>query len=376
MSRRSPVVTCTALAVILVSVLSGCGSSEARVARASGAVSSDIASAQAPAPTANGEWFACPAAIPFDGLTPIPSGKRLNIATTVAPITSIVSNVVGSLADVEGIVPEGTNSHTFEPKPSVAKLLAGADVVFVNGLKLEEPTKELAQANMRPGAGIVELGNRAISEDQQLYDFSFPKEGGKPNPHLWTDPKLAACYARIVADAVTHADPSNEAVYEANATAFIAKLKALDLAFRAASETVSAANRKLLTYHDAYAYFARDYGWEVIGAIQVTDFEEPTAREVAGLIDQVKKLGVPAIFGSEVFPSPVLEQIGKEAGVAYVDELRDDDLPGAPGDTEHSYIGLMRFDFVTMVKALGGDPSALLALDVSDIGTDKAVYLQ
>ena len=97
----------------------------------------------------------------------------------------------------------------------------------------------------------------------------------------------------------------------------------------------------------------------MIGAIQVSDFEDPTPSEVAGLIDQVKAEGVPAIFGSEVFPSPVLEQIGKEAGVTYVDELRDDDLPGEPGDAEHSWLGLMRFDFVTMTEALGGDASAL-----------------
>jgi ABC-type Zn uptake system ZnuABC Zn-binding protein ZnuA len=380
MSRRPPVVTCAALAAVLVGVLSGCGSSKSAVTTGESGAASDatapLASDVAPVAASNGEWFTCSAPTPFDGLAPVTSGKRLTIATTVAPITSIVSNVVGSLADVEGIVPEGTNSHTFEPKPSVAKLLASANLVFVNGLKLEQPTTVLAQANMRSGTGIVELGTRAISEDQQLYDFSFPKEGGKPNPHLWTDPRLAACYARISADAVKQADPLNADSYESNASTYIAKLHELDTAFRAASETVPAANRKLLTYHDAYAYFAQDYGWEVIGAIQVTDFEEPTAREVAGLIEQVRKLGVPAIFGSEVFPSPVLEQIGKETGVAYVDELRDDDLPGAPGDAEHSYLGLMRFDFSTMVKALGGDPSALLALDVSDLATDSAVYPQ
>jgi hypothetical protein len=86
---------------------------------------------------------------------------------------------------------------------------------------------------------------------------------------------------------------------------------------------------------------------------------------------------VRAIFGSEVFPSPVLETIGREAGVAYVDELRDDDLPGAPGgDDQHSWLGLMRFNFITMVKALGGDASALEAFEVENVAVDKAVYPQ
>ena len=98
--------------------------------------------------------------------------------------------------------------------------------------------------------------------------------------------------------------------------------------------------------------------------------------EVADLIEQVESSGVRAIFGSEVFPSTVLEQIGDETGVRYVDVLRDDDLVGAPGDPEHSWLGLMRFDYVTMIEALGGDASALKALDVSDVGPDTAEYPQ
>ena len=85
---------------------------------------------------------------------------------------------------------------------------------------------------------------------------------------------------------------------------------------------------------------------------------------------------MPAIFGSEVFPSPVLEQIGREAGVTYVDDLRDDDLPGQPGDAEHSWLGLMRLDFITMTEALGGDAGALRAVQVRDAAVDKAWYPQ
>jgi ABC-type Zn uptake system ZnuABC Zn-binding protein ZnuA len=134
--------------------------------------------------------------------------------------------------------------------------------------------------------------------------------------------------------------------------------------------------RALLTYHDAYAYFARHYGWQVIGAIQVSNFEEPTPREVAALIQQVRQLGVRAIFGSEVFPSPVLAQIGSETGVRYVDTLRDDDLPGKPGDPDHSWLGLMKFDFITMVESLGGDASALKTVQVADAAPDTAAYPQ
>lgn len=301
-------------------------------------------------------------------------GERLTIATTVAPITSIVANIVGDRADVVGIVPEGTNSHTFEPKPSVAELLSEADVVYINGLKLEDPTKELAEASLRDGAEVVELGSLTITEDQYLYDFSFPENEGKPNPHLWTDPTLARRYAEIVKDDMSTRDPANADYYAANYEAFSALIDDFDVAMRATFETVP--KRALLTYHDAYAYFGVTYGWDIIGAIQVSDFEDPTPGEVAALIDQVRGAGVPAIFGSEVFPSPVLEQIGREAGVAYVDVLRDDDLPGEPGDPEHSWLGLMHFDFITMTEALGGDSTALREFTVENVAPDTADYPQ
>lgn len=299
---------------------------------------------------------------------------RLLIATTVAPITSIVANIVGDKADVVGIVPEGVNSHTFEPRPSVAELLSTADVVYVNGLQLEEPTRKLAATNLREGAEIVELGPRTIRPEEYLYDASFPEEDGKPNPHLWTDPLLARRYAEIVMEDMSARDPDNAASYAANYAAFSDLIDELDTAMRTAFATVP--RRELLTYHDAYAYFAEDYGWDVLGAIQVSDFDDPTPAEVVDLIEQIRARQVPAIFGSEVFPSPVLEQISKETGAVYVDDLRDDDLPGEPGDPEHSWLGLMLFDYVTMTEALGGDAAALRAIEVRNVAPDEAEYPQ
>ncbi|MEY3073415.1 MAG: hypothetical protein RLZZ554_89 [Actinomycetota bacterium] len=301
----------------------------------------------------------------------------LRIATTVAPITSIVANIAGDTdVSIVGIVPEGTNSHTFEPKPSDAATLESADVIFINGLVLEEPTKDLALANLKDGAAICELGTEILPESDYIYDFSFPREGGKPNPHLWTNPPMAKAYAQVVRDVLSRRSPSNAATFAANYDAFALKVDALDEAMKTATATIPATQRKLVTYHDAYAYFAKHYGYSIIGALQPSSFDEPTPKEIADLIDQIKSEGVTAIFGSEVFPSPVLEQIGAETGVRYVDVLRDDDLIGAPGDPEHSWLGLMRFNFATMVDALGGESSALKTLDVSDVAVDKAVYPQ
>jgi ABC-type Zn uptake system ZnuABC Zn-binding protein ZnuA len=322
--------------------------------------------------------YTCPAAASDAGVAktgPL-NGKRLQVVTTVAPITSIVANIAGDRADVVGAIPEGQDSHTYEPKPSVAQIMAGADLVFVNGLKLEDPTREIATKNIPANGQVIELGTVALPPDLYLFDFSFPKEGGKPNPHLWTNPPMAACYARIAGSALSKADPANASYYADNLTKYLARLDELDRLMIAATKTMPESARKLLTYHDAYAYFAVHYGWQVIGAIQVSSFEDPTPKEIATLIKQIKAEKVPAVFGSEVFPSPVLEQISKETGVKYVDKLRDDDLPGAPGEVHHSFLGLMKFDFVTMVSSLGGDAKALQAFDASDVAPDHANYPQ
>ena len=307
------------------------------------------------------------------------SDGKLIVVTTVSPITSIVSNIAGGTpgnkVTVVGVVPEGTNSHTFEPPPSAAKVLSTADVVFINGLKLEDPTAELAQANAKEGSEVVELGTLSIPESEWIYDFSFPKEEGKPNPHLWTNPLFAIKYGAEVRDTLSERDPANAATYATNFAAFEKKATALSDALRADQETIPG-EKLLLTYHDAYAYFARDYGWTVLGAVQPKDFEDPTPKEVAALIEQIRAEKVPTIFGSEVFPSKILEQIGREGGARYEDTLRDDDLPGKPGEAGHSWLGLMKYDYTTMVAGLGGTTSALDKVDTADVAPDRAQYPQ
>jgi len=297
-------------------------------------------------------------------------GERLKVVTTVAPITSITENIGGTKIDLEGIVPEGTNSHTYEPPPSVVATLADADLIILNGLQLEEPTLELAEANKGDDAVILLLGEKTVTSDEYKFDFSFPESEGKPNPHLWPDPTLTTQYATLIHEQLVALDQDNAAYYDTNFAELQRRLEALDQQMRVAAQTVPAENRKLLTYHDSWAYWADNYGFTVIGAIQPSDFSEPSASEVADLIDQVKDEKVPAIFGSEVFPSDVLETIAAESDAEYVDDLRDDDLPGEPGDPEHSYLGLMVQNMRIMIPALGGDASPMDRIDTSLVFTD------
>ena len=302
----------------------------------------------------------------------------LRVVSTVSPITSLVENVGGDRIALEGIVPEGANSHTFEPAPSVAAVLARADLFVANGLFLEEPTIEMARANRKPGALILLLGDRTITREEWVFDFSFPDSERQPNPHLWTAPHLALKYAELIRDELAVLDPANADYYNENYGKLKTRIEDLDGRIAAAMDTIPPQNRKLLTYHDSFPFFGPRYGLEIIGAVQPSDFTEPSAREVARLIDQIRETEVPAIFGSAVFPSPVMEQIAKESGAEFVDKLRDDDLPGVPGAARHSYLGLILEDAHTIVSALGGDPSPLDGFDPGLVfaGQSRAVYPQ
>ena len=305
-------------------------------------------------------------------------GGKLRVVATVAPITSIVENIGGDRIQLEGVVPEGVNSHIFEPQPSLARLMSDADLIIANGLFLEEPTIQLAEANKKDDTPILLLGDQAISREQWQFDFSFPESQGHPNPHLWPDPTLGLKYAELTEAQLSSMDPDNADYYAANLDAFRARIDAMDAAIRESVATIPPDNRRLVTYHDSWAYFALTYGMEVIGAVQPSDFAEPSAREVAALIDQVKGLGLPAVFGSEEFPSDVLETIAREGNTTFIDQLADDDLPGAPGDPEHSYLGLMRQNMQIMIPALGGNADAFADVDVSPVfeGESGAVYPQ
>jgi ABC-type Zn uptake system ZnuABC Zn-binding protein ZnuA len=299
------------------------------------------------------------------GATQSATAERLKVVTTVSPITSLAENIVGTLMDVEAVVPEGVSSHEYEPPPSIAALMSEADIIFVNGLDLEEPTIELAEANKGEDVEIVLLGENTVTEDEWVYDFSFPESEGHPNPHLWPNVQYSQNYARIIHDKLVALDPANAATYDANYAELDARLEQLHEAMATATQTVPEANRKLVTYHDSWAYWAPVYGYTVIGAIQPSDFAEPSPQDVAAIIDQINQEQVPAIFGSEVYPSDVLEQIAAETGAEYVDDLRDDDLPGEPGGARHTYIGLMVQNMEIMLPALGGNADAM-----ADVPTD------
>jgi ABC-type Zn uptake system ZnuABC Zn-binding protein ZnuA len=291
-----------------------------------------------------------------------PADSRLKVVTSVAPITNIVRNIGGERIQLTGIVPEGVNSHTFELAPSDAVVVEEADLVIINGLHLETDFERVVEASGRPDLQLLKLADNTVTREQWVFDFSFP-EGGDPNPHLWLNAAHAMKYAQLVRDKLIEMDPENTSYYSSNADRYLALLQKLDRGIMQSVQTIPEGSRKLVTYHDSWAYFAPRYGMTVIGAVQPSDFGEPTPQEVARIIDQIRAEKVPAIFASEVFPSKVVDQIAKEARVQIVETLRDDDLPGEPGSSENTYVGMMLSNMRAMITALGGNADALAGID-------------
>lgn len=289
------------------------------------------------------------------------ANKTLNVITSVSPITNIVKNIAGDKINLTGLVPEGVNSHTFEPVPSDIVKLSNADLVIINGLFLEDNMEKVVNESLKnkPDIQLLKLADGTINSTGWIFDFSFPKEQGHPNPHLWLNPVNAMKFANLTKDKLIEMDPNNTAYYTENAKKYLVLLKQLDEGIKTAVQSVPPENRKLVTYHDSWAYFAPRYNMTVIGAVQPSDFSEPSPLDIAKLIDQIKAEKVPAIFASEVFSNRITDQIAKEAGVNVVQTLSDDTLPGNLTSPNHTYVGMMLDNMENMVVPLGGNTSSL-----------------
>jgi ABC-type Zn uptake system ZnuABC Zn-binding protein ZnuA len=367
----------TGVALAATLALTGCASGDLQPVEPAG----DETTA-AVEPTADGRDDAA------DGLaTDEAPATDLLVVSTVAPLADVVAQVLGDRGRVETLIPAGSDSHTYEPRPGDVVPLTAADLFVGNGLDLNPAAVALAEANLPDGAPIVLLGEVALDpedlsdehwhdhgeaaphthddgeththDDGETHTHEGADDGAGVNPHVWTSVPNVLAYVDAAAEALTDVDPDGAEAYAGNADAYRAQLEELDGAIRDAVGTLEEDRRRLVVYHDAWAYFGREYGLEVIAAVQPSDYAEPSASDVRAIIDQIRAEDVPAVFGAEEFPTSVTATIAAETGASYVGELADDTLPGEPGDADHSYVGMMRANATTIVEALGGDASAL-----------------
>ncbi len=287
------------------------------------------------------------------------SASPLRVVTSIPPITDLVRQVGGEVIRLQTLVPTGVSSHTFQPTPGDVQYLTQADLVILNGLNLELAIEKLVRCCGNPQATLLKLGDHTISQEEWMFGFSFPKSQGNPNPHLWLNVDLAMRYVEVIRDQLCALDPEHSEPSRGNAARTLNQLSHLDRCITAAVGTIPPQARTLVTYHDAWSYFAKRYGLNVLAVVQPANFAEPSAREVARVVDQLRKENVPAIFGSEIFSSKVAEKIAREARVRYITPLYDEVLPGVLGEPRHSYFGMMQRNAATIVAGLGGDATVL-----------------
>ena len=296
----------------------------------------------------------------------VPSTSKKIVLVSDPANTAIVREIAGGLLTVDSIIPPGANGHTYEPVPSDAIKAATADLYIENGMELNTAVTKFVRANYRQGTKEVTLSEvippaEVISSDS-AEDIAAHGHSHAFNAHFWTDPIYAIAYAKRIAQSLEQLDPDNAATYQQRAAAFIERLTVMDTRFTEAIASIPEQNRKLIVYHDSWSYFGRRYGIPVIGAIQPVSFSEPSANEIRRMIDQIRAQKVPAFFGSEVFPSDVLDAVAAETGARYYSDLSDEELPGEPGIPEHSYEGMMIENVRLITSALGGDVSILANL--------------
>jgi ABC-type Zn uptake system ZnuABC Zn-binding protein ZnuA len=271
-----------------------------------------------------------------------PSGtSAVSVVATTTVFADIVRNVGGERVAVTSIIPAGVGPEDYEPKPNDAKKLAGADLIVSNGVGLDDFLDKLVDAAGEGAARRLVLGDGipTIAVD------------GEANPHFWLDPSLvAARYVPAISAALSTVDPSGAATYAANAAAYATAIQTLDDANKAAIATIPPANRKLVTFHDAFPYFAAHYGFDLVGVILPNVGQEPSAADLAAVARKVRAADVKAVFAEAQFNPELARTLAAEAGISsVVTTLYNDTVGPPPSDT---YLTMMAWNVDQIVTAL------------------------
>jgi len=260
---------------------------------------------------------------------------QVKVTATLGLFRDLVQQVGGDRVQVSVLIPDGADAHTFEAPPSQIAKLSQANLVVMNGLHLEEGLEKTIRENVSSSATVLELaaGLRTLED----------------NPHLWLDVDNAMTYVERIRDALIAVDPAGADVYRANADSYLADLRTLDEEVTAAVQSIPSERRKLVTFHDAFPYLAQGYGLEIVGFVVESPGKEPSAQEIANLAQAIHDEKVPAVFKEPEYSASILTLAAEDASVqvctlnshAFTDEVK-------------SYVDLMRFNALELVRCLGG----------------------
>ncbi|PWH14985.1 MAG: ABC transporter substrate-binding protein [Anaerolineae bacterium] len=288
---------------------------------------------------------------------PASSASTLKVLAAETFLADIAQNVAGERVQVQSLLPLGVDPHTFEPTPQDVKKIAESNVLILNGAGFEKwAEKTLQNAGgerlvIEAAAGLTMREPKLeMHEHEQETHTDHHHEG---DPHFWFDPTLVIKYVENIRDGLIAADPAGKDVYTTNAAAYITQLNELDAWIKTQVEQIPPQRRLLITDHETFGYFADRYGFTLVGAIipNATTEAAPSAQALAGLIEQIRETGAPAIF-LETGRSPQLaEQIAAETNTTVVTDIYTHSLTEADGKAP-TYIDMMKHNVTVIVQAL------------------------
>jgi zinc/manganese transport system substrate-binding protein len=273
-------------------------------------------------------------------LSPACAQDRLNVVASFSILGDFVRNVGGNKVSLTTMVGPDSDVHVYAPAPVDAKKIADAKVVIVNGLGLEGWLPRLLQAS--GGKAPIVVATRGIAP---------LKLGSDADPHAWQSVANAKIYVTNIRDALVAAAPADAEIFRTNAQAYLLRLDALDREVREAVARIPKARRKVISTHDAFGYFAAAYGIEFIAPSGVSTESEASARDIAGIITQIKTLKIPAVFLENISDDRLIRRIAAETGARVGGTLFSDSLTGEKGNAP-TYIDMVMHNIKVLTGAL------------------------
>jgi zinc/manganese transport system substrate-binding protein len=277
-------------------------------------------------------------------LRPAQAADRVNVVATFSILADFVRNVGGDRVEVTALVGPGADVHVYTPSPSDAKKIADARLMVVNGLGLEGWLPRLVKSS--GGKATMLVATKGIAP-LKAHDGHH----GDADPHAWQSVANAKIYVGNIRDALVAVDPGGDAIYRSNAAQYLAKLDALDREVREALAQIPSARRKVISTHEAFGYLAAAYGIAFIAPQGVSTESEPSARDIAAIITQIRKENIPAVFLENISDPRLVQRIAAETGARIGGTLYSDSLTDEKGDAP-TYIDMVRHNIRTVTSAL------------------------